>query len=159
MANRLNKYESVDVFYIRETAKAYLLKIVFDGKEVWFPKKLVFDLDKRGGLQRVKIAEFILIQKGYKDYGIVDTVIYRKWECFDCGAKGSKRVDISRCPECGSYRLWQEGGRENRQKVRLAEYTCGKCGRKERINIALAGGMYKCSNCGGEMRDWKEVYD
>ena len=66
------------------------------------------------GNQIVKIADFILKQKGITFQEITK---FRKWSCFDCDTDGSMEKDIIICPNCSSYSLWQETKEDRDRRV------------------------------------------
>ena len=139
------EYTNVNVFYIRKTNKAYLLRMCYDNQEVWYPKSLVRLVnEKRGYIQNVPIANFILGQKGYPDVRVLsgekDLITDDQGYCVVCGAKTVK-PEFKYCKKC--YGRNKQQGRE-----RLIEYECLDCGTRQYYKK----GDYNffCEHCGRE---------
>lgn len=170
----ISDYRDVECYYVAETKKAFLLKLM-DDNEYWFPKTQVRDVEKGNGLQMVQISEWIIGQKGLKNIlggSVIESVSEEPFESAVAG----------KCENCGgdvdnpNYRLCRSCYFEHKNQVKEDLYPkntigikgyCENCGHDigiegkdtkvycERCGIKLADGtndwintLYKCEKCG-----------
>ncbi|MFX0070732.1 MAG: hypothetical protein ACFFAO_06550, partial [Candidatus Hermodarchaeota archaeon] len=132
------KYINLNVYYVRQTTKAYLLRLCLNGAEVWFPKSVCTGVKESKGIkQEVSISEFILRQKGYFEYD-KELITEDEGVCIICGGKTTD-PKYKYCKSC------------YKQQRGYDDYECLDCGR---ITKVKRGYNSKCGYCGSEKMEY-----